>query len=103
MQWAICRGHRHVYHLLLRGGAILPPTGENPFNDHPAARRFEWSYHSRRAHPYLQKIDAAGGWKAYEKAHRTRLLAIFVPKFTHLVPPELVPLILEFSFHLGFY
>ena len=105
MQWAICRGHRHVYHLLLRGGAILPPTGENPFNDHPAARRFEWSYHSRRAHPYLQKIEAAGSWAAYEKAHRAKLLATFTPKFTHLVPASspIVPLIVEYSFHLGFY
>ena len=51
----------------------------------------------------LQRIDAAGSWKAYEKAHRAALQAIFAPKFTHLVPPELVPLILEFSFHLGFY
>ena len=52
---------------------------------------------------YLERVHAAGGWKAYEKAHRTRLLATFVPKFTHLVPPELVPLIVEFSFHIGFY
>ena len=40
---------------------------------------------------------------ADEKAHRTKLLATFVPKFTHLVPKELVPLIVEFSFHVGFY
>ena len=51
----------------------------------------------------LRKIETAGGWKAYEKAHRTKLLATFVPKFTHLVPKELVPLIVEFSFHVGFY
>ena len=62
------------------------------------------AYYTRhRAHPYLRKIETAGGWKAYEKAHRTKLLATFVPKFTHLVPKELVPLIVEFSFHVGFY
>ena len=60
-------------------------------------------YTTNRAHPYLRKIETAGGWKAYEKAHRTKLLATFVPKFTHLVPKELVPLIVEFSFHVGFY
>jgi len=27
----------------------------------------------------------------------------FAMKFTHLVPKELVPLIVEFSFHVGFY
>ena len=48
-------------------------------------------------------IEEAGGFKAYEKAHRTRLLATFTPKFTHLVPEELVPLIVDFSFHVGFY
>ena len=52
---------------------------------------------------YLATIEEAGGFKAYEKAHRTRLLATFTPKFTHLVPEELVPLIVEFSFHVGFY
>ena len=38
-----------------------------------------------------------------KKAHRMRLLATFTPKFTHLVPEELVPLIVDFSFHVGFY
>ena len=52
---------------------------------------------------YLRTIEEAGGFKAYEKAHRMRLLATFTPKFTHLVPEELVPLIVEFSFHVGFY
>ena len=90
----IAHGRRHVWPLLLRAGAILP-TGENGY--------LPSNYHTHRTHPYLRKLDAAGGWKAYEKAHRTRLLASFTPKFTHLVPPELVPLILEFSFHIGFY
>ena len=92
MEWAIGGGHRRLWPVLLRGGTLLP------------TRELNWaSYNTERADPYLQRIDAAGGWKAYEKAHRAALQAIFVPKFTHLLPPELVPLILEFSFHLGFY
>ena len=52
--------------------------------------------------------EPSAGNEAEEKEeeqgrHRATLLAIFAPKFTHLVPPELVPLIVEFSFHLGFY
>jgi hypothetical protein len=90
----IAHGRRRVWPLLLRAGAILP-TGEQ---DHHLD-----GYDIHRAHSYLQKIDAAGGFKAYEKAHRARLLATFTPKFTHLVPEELVPLIVEFSFHVGFY
>ena len=98
IEWAIgvaemgC-DNRPLWPILLRAGAILPTDDCVYFSN--------WA--TQRAHPYLQKIDAAGGWKAYEKAHRTKLLATFVPKFTHLVPPELVPLILEFSFHIGFY
>ena len=92
MQWAIHDGDHRLWPVLLRGGTLLPPRNA-PFSTGLL----------NRSHPYLQKIDAAGGWKAYEKAHRAALQAIFAPKFTHLVPPELVPLILEFSFHLGFY
>ncbi len=83
---------RPLWPILLRGGAFIPTD-----SDHYE----EWV--TVRAHPYLQKIEAAGGWKAYENAHLAELRATFVPKFTHLVPPELVPLILEFSFHIGFY
>ena len=98
MQWAICKGYRNIWPLLLRGGAILP-TGENPF-PLPDLRA---NYDNNRAHPYLQKVDAAGSWTAHEKAHRAALQATFAPKFTHLVPPELVARIVEYSFHLGFY
>ena len=100
IEWAIGTGSHYLWPILLRGGAIIPNASEdeNFFVWH------EYQYwDTHRAHPYLRKIDAAGGFKAYEKAHRAALQAIFVPKFTHLLPPELVPLILEFSFHLGFY
>ena len=96
MEMAIRHGRRRIWPLLLRAGAILPANSEDP-DEHT------YHYDIYRAHPYLQKIDMAGGWKAYEKAHRTELLATFTPKFTHLVPEELVPLIVEFSFHVGFY
>ena len=94
MDFAIAYGRRRIWPLLLRAGSILP-TGQNHY-------RLS-SYDTHRTHPYLQKIETAGGLKAYEKAHRARLLATFTPKFTHLVPEELVPLIVEFSFHVGFY
>ena len=94
MEWAIYGGHRDLWPVLLRGGAILP-IRENPSN---------WGeYDTHRVHPYFQKIEAAGGFDAVAKAHRQQLLATFTPKFTHLVPPELVARIVEYSFHLGFY
>ena len=94
MQMAINYGRRRIWPLLLRAGSILPihPYPENDYYDE-----------THRTHPYLLKIDAAGGFKAHGKAHRTKLLAAFTPKFTHLVPPELVPLIVEYAFHFGFY
>ena len=94
MSWSIQAGQRRFWPVLLRGGAVLP-SRECPFlSTHP------WR---SRTDPYLLKIEAAGSWTAYEKAHRARLLATFTPKFTHLVPPELVTRIVEYSFHLGFY
>ena len=96
IEWAIGCGDHRLWGILFRGGAMIPT------DDEWAADWLE-DYTRHRAHPYLRKIETAGGWKAYEKAHRTKLLATFVPKFTHLVPKELVPLILEFSFHVGFY
>ena len=71
--------------MLVANGATIPPDGADADD------------------AYLCKVRAAGGFKAYEKAHLTQLLAIFTPKFTHLVPPELVARFLEFSFHVGFY
>ena len=93
MQRVITDGRRRIWPVLLRAGAL--PTGDVRINGYRT--------HAHRAHPYLQKVDATGGFKAYEKAHRATLQAIFAPKFTHLVPPELVARIIEFSFHVGFY
>ena len=94
MQRVIADGRRRIWPVLLRAGAILP-TGD--------VRRHGYPIYIHPEHPYLQKIQTAGGFKAYEKAHRATLQAIFAPKFTHLVPPELVARIIEFSFHVGFY
>ena len=64
------RKHRIVA-LLLSRGAICPSLVHDP-------------------PPYLRKIRAAGGFAAYGKQHREKLVATFAPKFSHLLPPELV-------------
>ena len=51
-------------------------------------------------HVYIQKICAAGGYKAYEKAHRQRLVAMFLPKFPTL-PVEMLGRVLEFTWDIG--
>ena len=49
---------------------------------------------------YIEKITAAGGYKAYEKAHRQRLVAIFLAKFPTL-PVEMLGRVLEFTWDIG--
>ena len=39
--------------------------------------------------PYLDAVAKAGGYERYERAHRSRLAAIFLPKFKRL-PAEVV-------------
>ena len=51
-------------------------------------------------HVYIQKIRAAGGYKAYEKAHRQRLMAMFLAKFPTL-PVEMLERVLEFTWDIG--
>jgi len=51
---------------------------------------------------YVEKVAAAGSWAAYERQHRTRLARIFVPKFSQL-PPDVIPTIVAFGFHTGYY
>ena len=59
-----------TYAPLLRAGATLPPA--NYYN------------------AYLRKIAATpGGYPAFERAHRARLAAIFIPKFPRL-PVEVI-------------
>ena len=52
---------------------------------------------------YLKKIRAAGGFSKYERQHRAMLVASFTPKFSHLLPPELVSVVISFWAHVGFY
>jgi len=92
MEEAIAIGFRRFWPVLLRAGAVLPTR---------VILRKE--YRRNRADPYLLRVESAGGFRAHETAHREKVLATFTPKFTHLVPPELVPLIVEYAFHFGFY
>ena len=43
-----------------------------------------------------------GTWATYEKAHREKLSRVFVPKFPQL-PAEIVPTIVAYAFHTGWY
>ena len=51
----------------------------------------------------VRKVRAAGGIKKYERAHLNAFTASFAPKFSHLLPPELVRRVVEYAFHVGDY
>ena len=95
---AIRDGVRCLWPVLLRAGAVIP------FLPRPLTRwQSRRSYQANLLDPYLRRVESAGGFQAHEKTHREKILATFTPKLTHLVPPELVSLIVEYAFHLGFY
>ena len=50
-----------------------------------------------------RKVIAADGIQRYERAHLNALAASFAPKFSHLLPPELVRRVVEYAFHVGDY
>ena len=50
----------------------------------------------------IRKVDAAGGFRAYEKAHRKLLTNTFATKLPRL-PIEVVSHFVSFAFHTGYY
>ena len=70
-----------VLYLLLRAGATMtyPDT----------------------ARPYLSKVSAAGGFRAYERAHRTRLAAMLARVIFPRLPVDALSHVAAFAFHTG--
>ena len=50
---------------------------------------------------YLRKIRAAGGFASHAKQHREKLVAMLAPKLGHLLPPELVSVVITFWAPVG--
>jgi len=84
-------GGLRICTLLLRAGAALPAAWTGYATDD-----------QRTACAYIERIRAAGGFKAYETAHRQRLVAIYAPKFPHL-PTDMLGRVLEYSYNVGGY
>ena len=79
---AIRYGRRRLYPMLLAAGAIIP-------------------FHPIDA--YLHKVAAAGGFPAYEKAHRMRLTATCARVVFPRLPVDAVSHVVAFAFHTGYY
>ena len=77
--------------LLMRAGAVLKLDPDPELNGW-----LEQSHYLRKVH------ETPGGFKAYEKAHRQRLTAIFLSKSKfQSLPAEMVSHIVSFGFHCG--
>ena len=50
----------------------------------------------------MAKVAAAGGYSAYEKAHRQALDALAAKAFPCL-PTEVAAQVVSFAFHVGYY
>ena len=79
---------RRVFPLLLRAGA----------NSYSPRILHNGAYYS-----YVRRVNGAGGFHAYEKEHLAALVATFAPKLDHLLPEELVGVVMMFYAHVGFY
>ena len=99
---------RRVLPLLLRAGATIPdadrmPTWETSWDQlNTGEENAGWAVYVKNVY-YLHKVATAGGFRKYERAHLKALLATFSPKFSHLLPPEMVRHVVEFWLHAGFY
>ena len=115
-------GHMECLHLLLAAGADVNLRVQNgSLNDTPLETAIKWDrYEDRKrvfpvllragaaippnvAHPYLRKVAAAGGFPAYERAHRRRLATILARVVFPRLPIEMVSHVVAFAFHPGDY
>ena len=81
LDWAIDQSQSRFSPILLCAGAALPAESDDA---------------------YIRKVVAAGGIERYKRIHLNALVASFAPKFSHLLPKELVRIIVE-HFHVGYY
>ena len=89
LKFAIANGKQRSCTLLLRAGAAIPAAVFDATDRGPPQTR-----------AYIERIRAAGGYKAYERVHRQRLVAMFLPKMPHL-PHLLLGRVLEFAYDVG--
>ena len=95
--------HATVPHICRRIVSILLHAGAT-ISDKQQGRMGSLWYDDFLMRQYLQKILEAGNFKAYAKTHRQQLVAMFVrTRCFQPVPDEIVPLIVDYGFHVGFY
>jgi hypothetical protein len=95
----VCYGYHRMWPLFLRAGAEIPNSWKR-MQDHYEERG---NLALAQRYEYLRTIEAAGGFKAYEKAHTRALAATLAKKFPAHIPEEIFPRVVAFWAHAGFY
>ena len=118
MECAVKNHHRRLYPMLLAAGArmtdpppaiIYPQEEDDPYlEDVHAVDANDAPWKSNVAgfvdsDAFLCKVRAAGGFKAYEKAHRQALATKFVAKAFPCLPTDVTAQVASFAFHVGYY
>ena len=85
------RTRRLISHLLLRYGAKVFPFANKPYIKYTDVD------------PYVHRVAAAGGLRAYEKAHRRALATTLTRVAFPCLPVDVVSHVVAFSFHTGYY
>ena len=91
LECAISCSQRHIYPMLLAAGATIPSNADDINNDESGDTA------------YLRKVAAAGGFPAYEKAHRQVLATKFAAKAFPRLPTDVAAHFVAFAFHVGYY
>ena len=87
--------------MLLRAGSPLPRLDRTEWMQPDNSDEFADAFNPAATN-YANAVAAAGGYVPYERAHRQRLVVMFVPKFTWL-PAEIIPTVVDFWAHVGQY
>ena len=96
-------GSGRIIPLLLRAGVTLPEDEEwrDYYQKLRSPLRVGFSRSATRRFEYVDAVEAAGGFPAYARAHRSIFVAIF-SRGTRL-PTDVLPRIVEYWAHLGWY
>ena len=100
---AVRDGYHRLWPLFLQAGAAIPDIGPIIWERKQAFNEERGNLAEAKRYEYLRMVEAAGGFRAYEKAHAKALAATLAKKFPAHIPEEIFPRVVAFWAHAGFY
>ena len=105
LMYAAVHGHHRLVVLLLSRGAIVTTKELYARGCNCNFLREQVEDHTRILEGfsvgYLSRITHAGSFANYQKQQRAKLVGMLAPKFSHLLPPEMVSYVITFWGHIG--